>query len=235
MMGGMLTRRREISDLARSLLRSIWVERGEIWGFQSIDVNWFLQSALEPIVTRKMKMRIERPPLIAATSGTQAAGVLDRNRGVVSVVSSIPLDWARFTLAHEIGHYFLHPDILIHRDMFLGGWCLDGVKRPAKEIEADLFAAELLMPKKAVEQVFYELWGGALTGVTDALAQVLSDAHRTKLSKSMLNAQPLKQRAKYVAGASSAFRTPACQPLSLRFGVSQTAMAIRLVELALIR
>lgn len=59
----------------------------------------------------------------------------------------------RFTMAHELGHYVLHMNKGIHIDKksfsrnMLSQTGLDSI-----EIEANRFAAELLMPKMLVEQ-----------------------------------------------------------------------------------
>lgn len=60
----------------------------------------------------------------------------------------------RFTIAHEIGHHVLHHDYLVrnvHVDTFVlnrDSSSSDGVSR--REIEANAFAAELLMPMAAM-------------------------------------------------------------------------------------
>ena len=52
----------------------------------------------------------------------------------------------RFTVAHELGHYCLHKDFLDSNGMILERSTRSFVIRD-KEIEADSFAAELLMPR----------------------------------------------------------------------------------------
>jgi len=60
----------------------------------------------------------------------------------------------RFTLAHELGHYFLHSDLLVsggsHFDRLYSGHNESGVLSAADEAQANRFAAELLMPKSQV-------------------------------------------------------------------------------------
>lgn len=65
----------------------------------------------------------------------------------------------RFTIAHEIGHYILHASEKVHYDVSKGAKeSLEGVYFRADditgkdEIEANHFAAELLMPKDLVEK-----------------------------------------------------------------------------------
>jgi Zn-dependent peptidase ImmA (M78 family) len=71
-----------------------------------------------------------------------------------------------FTLAHELAHYFLN-----HKPNEYGVYRRDSFyvdQKPEKEIEADRFAAELLMPEELINKVkkTYEL--------TDESAAVLS-------------------------------------------------------------
>ena len=60
-----------------------------------------------------------------------------------------------FTIAHEIGHHVLHRDAYLQN----GGdgekeiLCRDSRNKPQIEVEADRFAAALLMPSEAVQSV----------------------------------------------------------------------------------
>lgn len=78
-----------------------------------------------------------------------------------------PATRQQFTLAHEIGHYFLHKDIikseegLIDVDGNLDGgnilYRLDEGESTKVEVEANRFAASLIMPKELVEKAWNEL------------------------------------------------------------------------------
>ena len=70
----------------------------------------------------------------------------------------------RFTVAHELGHYCLHKDFLDAQGMILERSARSVTIRD-KEIEADDFAAELLMPKSCFIKKHKEL------GVAFLLAQ----------------------------------------------------------------
>lgn len=62
----------------------------------------------------------------------------------------------RFTIAHELGHYCIHKDFLDSTGMILERSTRSFVIRD-KEIEADRFAAELLMPNIHFIKMYSEL------------------------------------------------------------------------------
>lgn len=81
----------------------------------------------------------------------------------------------RFTIAHELGHHFLHlrggddgdfVDTVADVDLFRGG-SASPVVRPREEIEANQFAAALLMPRVLLEEEIERL----RTATVDDLAR----------------------------------------------------------------
>lgn len=71
-----------------------------------------------------------------------------------------------FTIAHEIGHYFLHKEIvrseklIIDHEFFDGKralFRLDNAESSRIETEANYFAASLIMPAELVEKAWREL------------------------------------------------------------------------------
>jgi Zn-dependent peptidase ImmA (M78 family) len=77
------------------------------------------------------------------------SGILIRKDGaaLIGVSSSESPVRQRFTIAHELGHFFLHPSkdaFVDYRDN------LSGAARTPREREANAFAAALLMPRKFV-------------------------------------------------------------------------------------
>lgn len=76
--------------------------------------------------------------------------------GVIGVNSYHSPMRQRFTIAHEIGHLLLHGDEEVHIDEKLPLGRRDELSSQAKdprEIEANQFAAELLMPESLVRDV----------------------------------------------------------------------------------
>jgi Zn-dependent peptidase ImmA (M78 family) len=108
--------------------------------------------------------RIHKPPVpvekIAAGLGLDVrnapldgdlSGVLVRNDGEVYIgVNSLHhMNRRRFTIAHELGHFALHRGIRMHVDRdFRVNWRDDDSSKAVdpEEMEANRFAAELLMP-----------------------------------------------------------------------------------------
>lgn len=163
--------------------------------------------------------------------GFEAAGVLDRRRGILSVSTRFSYVTRRFTAAHELGHFVLHPwigDRVAHRDRPLSG---PMTGRPVVEQEADHFGACLLMPRRLVETEFDKRFGTRRPLVlTEAVAfhlgvkdpNPLFAASRGSLSFASAVARAEKFDRNYFPS------------LAEYFGVSINAMAIRLHELDLI-
>ncbi len=79
-------------------------------------------------------------------------------RTVIGANKGHPRNRQRFTIAHELGHFLLHEGETIHLDEDRGAFTIN--RRDLKsakgeddgEREANLFAAELLMPAKFLDQ-----------------------------------------------------------------------------------
>jgi Zn-dependent peptidase ImmA (M78 family) len=71
----------------------------------------------------------------------------------------------RFTVAHELGHYFLHANNPLFVDKVFAVKLRDHTSSEAvnfDEIEANAFAAELLIPTKLLQQDFQRIQPGVL-------------------------------------------------------------------------
>ncbi len=96
----------------------------------------------------RLGVSIVAQPLEESVSGVL---VLRGGQAAIGVNEAHPPRRQRFTIAHELGHYLLHRDaaslfvdegLTFYRDRSSG----DGVYQ--QEIEANAFAAELLMPQR---------------------------------------------------------------------------------------
>lgn len=162
--------------------------------------------------------------------GGEAAGLWQRDRSTILVSSRYSYETQRFTAAHEIGHYILHPhvgDRTLHRELPAG---VHATYRPPLEQDADHFAACLLMPRRAVIAEF-----DARFGSKHPLALTETVAYHLKADERLLFSQPPGSLmfAEAVAKAQQ-FDRRRFQSLAGYFGVSPRAMAIRLGELDLV-
>ena len=89
-------------------------------------------------------------------SDTSGVMLHKKNKTSVAINSSHHINRQRFTLAHEIGHYLLHlsdhedEKIFIDKRFFRNSESSKGSTK--LEIEANAFAASLLMPKKLIKE-----------------------------------------------------------------------------------
>ena len=160
------------------------------------------------------------------------AGVADREeKKIIIARRGFKPATRRFTIAHEIGHLNLHREQRAFRDSPRTDAEIRSSRRSLREREADLFAAELLMPEKAVREVFARLFPSPIDegGLSDDVAFLLSDG---KLYASEIRRMKRLERAELVA-QSSFFTFTNSRSLADIFAVSPVAMAIQLLDLGL--
>lgn len=98
-------------------------------------------------------------------------GVLIRSERTIFVNETLPLSRARFTAAHELGHY-----VLGHAGDY---FCYTGWNTP-QEREANRFAAALLMPAAVVKALWLKL------AAVPRPAKVAAAARRLSVSQQAL-------------------------------------------------
>lgn len=142
----------------------------------------------------------------------------------------------RFTVAHEIGHWVLHRDLLdparqgmqhLEQEPARGhvSQSLNGAAKPRLEWQADQFASCLLMPRQAVHQAWTGEFGPSAAPLpfpsvdTTALQPLPSSYMRLRLAMERANED---YEAEKIVG-----------PLAAEFRVSPQAMRIRCEELRL--
>jgi len=161
----------------------------------------------------------------------QAAGLFDRQAGKIAISTEFSLPERRFTAAHEIGHYLLHEDEIMHRDRPLGGFHSQS-KRPQIEREADYFAACFLMPEKLLTVHFERQFGckGQFTFNDDSCFHLNPND-----PDSLLYASQNSIDRELALARCSQFNGRMLYSLAQQFGVSDSAMALRIKELNLVR
>jgi Zn-dependent peptidase ImmA (M78 family) len=113
---------------------------------------------------------------LSASDDIFGAIVRQNDEVVIAVNPSQHPNRQRFTIAHELGHYFCHPGDLEHVDRdFRIHWrnreSSQGINW--QEIEANRFAAELLMPESFLRR---DLIG--TTELTDKVAKTLASQYK---------------------------------------------------------
>ena len=99
---------------------------------------------------------LRKEPLEKDVSGML---VINGTQPVIGVNSGHTSNRQRFTMAHELGHYILHrntSNVFFDESLlfFRNQTSSEGTKR--QEIEANNFAAELLMPEPAIREILEE-------------------------------------------------------------------------------
>jgi hypothetical protein len=170
-----------------------------------------------------------------AESGVEVVGILDRINDTATISRKQSLAVQRFTLAHEIAHWVLHPGLVHHRERVESDNLSPRLAKRPEEREADIFASELLMPAAIIKREMAKRFGGPIDGslVHEDLAFMLSVGTGKTIQPTWLARIPQMEGAQLFAQASS-FGGPPFEPLCEAFGVSAKAMAYRLLELGLV-
>jgi Zn-dependent peptidase ImmA (M78 family) len=134
-----MVRRKHIRALAEKLLTEHNVRTGPV------DVAK---------LARAIGVQVQEQP-----ADDDLSGFLYRNRrrktAVIGVNSTQHVNRRRFTTAHELGHYLLHDFDEVHVDRQFKVWLRNEASSQGidlEEREANLFAAEILMPARFIER-----------------------------------------------------------------------------------
>ncbi len=139
-----------------------------------------------PVPVEKMAALLDAEIVLQPFSG-ETSGVVYRNKdgtAVIGVNSSHPIQRQRFTIAHEIGHLLLHADENLHVDKnFPIGLrnAISGKSVNENEIEANQFAAALLMPANLIAKDIQQLIG------TDVLIAIRKLARKYRVSEQAMS------------------------------------------------
>ncbi|MCC5786915.1 MAG: ImmA/IrrE family metallo-endopeptidase [Phycisphaerales bacterium] len=183
---------------------------------------------LDELVEIHLGLPFEIEDLRSRFGGNDVIGAIWFNDGTICIDASLdPVEYPHlrgrynFTVAHEVGHWRLHrvqlqedPNerVLFETDSQPAFVCRDS-NRAREEIQADMFAGCLLMPR-ALLRAQWKDWRGDEAPVQDADLRVR---------------QFEGDRKRDVEIAREAF----CKPLAERFEVSAMAMRIRLESVGL--
>ena len=161
---------------------------------------------------------------------SQVAGIIDRKAKRISISRRLPYNTLRFTAAHELGHAVLHSQAIMHRDRPLDGSAQNHGSREPMEIEADKFAAYFLMPDKLVRQRFNDIFDESQFMLSEHTAFALDPSDPQGIIAQCTSSRDLAIK----LAKADHYNGRHVRSLATQFGVSITAMAIRLEELGMI-
>jgi Zn-dependent peptidase ImmA (M78 family) len=227
--------RKQAREVLSGLYRAYYEENG-----QYLSPDRFFPIDLKKIISSVMNWELESVAEIGYDrTGQRLKGHCDyENRNIRIAFQDINPDEKTFTIAHEIGHAILHSGA--HSDRRgsarkrttprMASITLTNEER-TMEKEANIFAAELLMPEKAVRGYFFRLFGRKEMWLGSPRAQQIMKGFRKRPQKSPFTLQSTRDIAPYFADYKKTDADPSMREF---FGVSRSAMAIRLLELNLI-
>ena len=133
------------------------------------------------VVTERLSIRVTYRDLGAGIEG--ACKSLGAKRLVVLKPNLESIQKERFTLAHEIGHLLIHHNSYLCKSDFFSTYRTQN----EKEQEANDFAAELLLPQKAVVNILGK------HDLTFSLIQKVADTYQTSISVAAIRLMQLFQ------------------------------------------
>lgn len=211
-----------------ALLKRLWAARGQLRsGINPLDL-------LDPAFIAKvlgLQFVIEESLGSYSERGVQfeVAGILDRKARRVLVSRKFGRAVMRFTAAHEIAHFLLHPNEVMHRDRPMDA--PDPQPRSKIEAEAEYFAACLLMPENLLKTDFSAAFGTQRLEFHEDVAFALRVRN---LQKALSPNESTHLRERLVARTTVFGDKTFERSLADRYGVSVSAMAHRLNELKLV-
>lgn len=224
------SRWQEIERLANDLRHRIWIERELLWSGAAPEDE---VHALEPgVALELLGYEVQSTDFLGEQivngNRSEVAGLIDQEKKIVKISRRFPASVQLFTAAHETGHAVLHPGVVgLHREMPLQG---SESQVDWREREANRFAAFLLMPADLVESRFADTFGAKKFELTDETSFGL---FTTSVERVVAKVRTRLDLCRKLAEANSYYGVRVI-PLAALFGVSTTAMAIRLEELGLV-
>ena len=133
-----------IEAAVRDLHTRLWRARASLWPADALPspVEMLDPAAAARLLGIEFEVHDELGSRFSATEARfEIAGLLDRQAKKIAISRRFAPETQRFTAAHELGHWLLHPGNIMHRDRPVGGLEFGPMKRPQPEREADRFAA----------------------------------------------------------------------------------------------
>lgn len=122
-------------------------------------------------IARRLGIIVRYSPLEGGYSGTAIRRA--NGEAIIGVNSTHPEKRQRFSVAHELGHVLLHRDAAFHLDdrAIIGFRSEESsLGKDPREVEANQFAAELLMPEAFIRRDLHRLNDQPIDDVIEELA-----------------------------------------------------------------
>ena len=223
----------DLEQCARDLQNLIWDNRHLIWKKNKPESRFEIlkpESVIKQVLGYDCFFS-EKYGVPTGDGGViEVAGVIDQPNKLVAISTIYSKEVQNFTAAHELGHAILHNQPILHRDnnpLDRAGKRKDG---DYTEYEADKFATFFLMPKKLVQEAFFSIYQSSHFQITDDSAFKFNGKTARELRNECKDKRGLARK----LANSESYAGKYFQSLSKTFGVSITAMAIRLEELGLV-
>ena len=234
-------RRVEVAALARSTLIRAWRPESGVWSTPELAVRNLLPIPVEKIAKQLFDLKIESVPSISAEhSSLDIAAILDIPRKEITIADGLGHSAGEriLTLAHEIYHYLKHRNLAqtVYRERMMRGNEIEDWRKSLRERQADWFAVEFTMPERLVAAEFHDRYGVpiSLDDVDEQLVYWLEAGTKRRLSISDIHSRGIGYL-RYLLAANTWFAGKHFDSLVSHFGVTSSAMSIRLRELHLVR
>jgi len=223
----------EIESSARKLQIEIYKSRDTIW--KHSDIPPFSRMFSAEVAALALGISYESHTNLGRFGDGhlrfEVAGVLNRQARRIVISQKFDVTTQRFTGAHEIGHWLLHPnELVMHRDRPLNGRGVPRDPRPIAERDADYFAACFLAPRRVVIAEFEARFGPIASFRFD---QYAAFGLGQRNPRSLIVSSEDSFEWEMVLSNATAYHGHHFDSLATAFGVSARTMALRLREIGL--
>jgi formiminotetrahydrofolate cyclodeaminase len=221
----------QIGKLVTDIQNTMWVYKDTIWKKNEpvtpIEI-------IDPVkLLKKLGYQYQQKDLLESYETLdgyfETAGVIDTQNKHLSISKNFAPQTINFTIAHELGHAILHPNLVLHRDRPMDGSSVNTTV-DFKEWQANKFASCFLMPSKLVKKQFQQLFLSTRIGLNTSTALALG-MRITDLRDKCKSDRDLSK----IIASTEQFGSVSFPSLAQQFEVSNETMAIRLEELELVR
>jgi len=223
-----------IQNEVKRLHKEIWQNKELLWPGQSLLPIDMLNPkvACQILGVEYLELdNLESQVFSFRGSKFKVAGLIDRQANKIVVSNAFPEKVSRFTAAHEVGHWVLHRDQVMHRDRSIDGSSAKDLKRPLAEREADYFAACFLMPARLLTDMFKNNF---MCTIPMRFDENISFWLNPNEYESLLRTGKNSLNREFALARCSIFNSKYFYSLADQFKVSNAAMAIRIKELELV-